>query len=419
MDGSEAAANGRTAVDAGTVCPMFVGGRFEPHGGVSVTQPVESERPDIAQRLGEMAATSELLAGTDDLAEVLRRLAGRAREVTEADYAAISTFDEEGKLNRFVYIGVSEDLARRLGSPPTGRGLLGELVRHELPIRRDDVKAHAAYTGWPDGHPDMGPFLGVPIRAGGRTIGSLYMTRERAREPFSESDELAASMLGLQAAVSLANALARERSGRIALLEERVRIAQDLHDWTIQSLYALGLEADALANDAEMPPNVRETFVGRVEHINDLIRGVRQYITNLEAQSPVTQPELSRDLAYILRDLVPPGVDVVFNISAPALQELSSREMEDLISIAREAVSNAVRHGQPTKIAVDLRQSEDATALTVQDNGVGFEVHAVARGLGTVTMQTRAQRLGAEITVLSIPGMGTTVRTTLPRNTDD
>ncbi|MEX1104291.1 MAG: ATP-binding protein, partial [Dehalococcoidia bacterium] len=207
-----------------------------------------------------------------------------------------------------------------------------------------------------------------------------------------------------------------ERYGRIALLEERVRIAQDLHDWTIQSLYALGLEADALANDPELPQNLRETFASRVGHINDLIRGVRQYITSLEAQAPATHPELSRDLAFVLRDLVPAGIDIVFNISAPALQELSSRETEDLISIAREAISNAVRHGQPTKIAVDLRQSESDTALTVQDNGVGFEVHTVGRGLGTVTMQTRAQRLGAEISVQSIPGMGTTVRTTLPRN---
>ncbi len=82
-------------------------------------------------------------------------------------------------------------------------------------------------------------------------------------------------------------------------------------------------------------------------------------------------------------------------------------------------MSNAVRHGQPTKIAVDLRQSEFDTALTVQDNGVGFDVNAVGRGLGTVTMHTRAQRLSAEIVILSVPGMGSTVRTTLPRRTSE
>jgi two-component system vancomycin resistance sensor histidine kinase VraS len=116
---------------------------------------------------------------------------------------------------------------------------------------------------------------------------------------------------------------------------------------------------------------------------------------------------------------VPSGVNVVFNISAPAMQELSSREVEDLISIAREAISNAIRHGQPTKVAVDLRQSEAFTALTVQDNGSGYDVNLVGRGLGTITMQTRAERLGATLSVLSVPGMGTTVQTTLPRSGDE
>lgn len=384
-----------------------------------MTLPDGSEQVDVRGRLAEMSVTSELLAGTGDLGEVLRRLAARAREVTDADYAAISTFDEEGKLNRFVYIGIDEHLALRLGSPPSGRGLLGDLARHERPIRLANLTEHPSYTGWPEGHPDMGPFLGAPIRAGGTTIGSLYMTRERARNAFSESDELAALVLALQAAVSLANALARERSGRITLLEERVRIAQDLHDWTIQSLYALGLEADALSANLELPEPVRDTFASRVSRINELIRGVRQYITTLEAESPASHPELSRDLGFVLRDLVPQGVDVVFNISAPALQELSAREIEDLLSIAREAISNAIRHGQPTKIAVDLRQSEFDTALTVQDNGAGFDLNVVGRGLGTVTMQTRAQRMGAQLSVVSVPGMGTTVRATLPRSVEE
>jgi signal transduction histidine kinase len=363
-----------------------------------------------------MAATSELLAGTEDLGEVLRRLAARARDVTDADFAAISTFDTDGKLIRFVYVGMDEGVARRLGTPPVGRGLLGELARHEAPFRLDDLTQHETYTGWPEGHPDMGPFLGAPIRAGGATIGSLYMTRDRGRESFSEADELAALILSLQAAVSLANALARDRNGRIALLEERVRIAQDLHDWTIQSLYALGLEADALSNDPGLSEDVRQAFSERVVRINELIAGVRQYITSLEAEVPTSPPQLSRDLAFVLRQLVPDGIDVVFNLSAPALQGFSARAIEDLVSIAREAISNAIRHGQPTKIAVDLRQTDDDMALTIQDNGVGFETNTMRKGLGTVTMQTRAQRMGAQLTVLSIVGMGTTIRIAIPRD---
>lgn len=207
----------------------------------------------VLSSLSEMAVTSELLAGSADLTEILQRLAQRAREVTAADYAAISTFDDEGILTRFIYTGIDDESARRLGDPPKGRGLLGELANCERPLRLAHLHAHPTATGWPAGHPDMDAFLGVPIRAGGRAIGSLYMTRIRGAAEFSEADEVAAAVLSLQAAVSLASALARERNSRLFLLEERARIAHDLHDGTIQTLYALGLECDSLAHREDFP----------------------------------------------------------------------------------------------------------------------------------------------------------------------
>lgn len=373
----------------------------------------------IVQRLDEMAETGDMLAQSEDLAEVLQGLAGRARAVTNADYAAIATFDDDGKLTRFIYAGIDEAAAQKLGHPPQGRGLLGELANHSRPIRLDDLKKHPASSGWPPGHPDMVAFLGVPIRAGGRTISSLYMTRIRGSEPFSESDELAAALLALQAGVSVASALARERSGRVFLLEERARIAHDLHDGTIQSLYALGLELDMNANRPGMPEEVSDTLRTGIDRINDLIADIRGYIVMLEAESPLAQPELARDLAFVIRQIVPPGIDTVVNITAAALQELGARESEDLLYIAREALSNAVRHGGPTKVAIDLRQTADETALTIQDNGIGFDTANVRTGLGTVTMRTRTDRLGGNLSVLGIPGMGTTVRVSLPRREDD
>ncbi|MCL6644732.1 MAG: GAF domain-containing protein, partial [Dehalococcoidia bacterium] len=147
--------------------------------------------PGSFERLSEMAVTSELLASSEDLSEILHRLADRAREVTGAEYAAISTFDEEGVLTRFIYSGVSDEQARRLGDPPRGRGLLGHLATCDRPIRLDDLRASPHFTGWPPGHPDMTRFLGVPIRAGGRAIGSLYMARGADRPPFTAEDEVA------------------------------------------------------------------------------------------------------------------------------------------------------------------------------------------------------------------------------------
>jgi signal transduction histidine kinase len=98
------------------------------------------------------------------------------------------------------------------------------------------------------------------------------------------------------------------------------------------------------------------------------------------------------------------------------LQDLAAREVEDLLLISREALSNAVHHGEPTKIAVDLRKTDEGVALTIQDNGVGFNPATARRGLGTITMHTRATRMQAELTVMSIPGMGTTVRVVRAQN---
>lgn len=374
---------------------------------------------ELARRLAEMAVTSDLLATSADLSDILQRLALRAREVTNAEYSAISTFDEHGKLTRFVYTGIDDSIARRLGNPPAGHGLLGELAQRDRPLRLDDLTRHPSSVGWPAGHPDMTVFLGVPIRGGGRTIGSLYMTRTAGQSPFTDEDEAAAVILAMQAAISVSSALARERSGRLFLLEERERIAHDLHDGTIQSLYALGLEFDVLSQREGYPEEVQDALGLGVQRINDLIAEIRDYIQMLEARAPESSPELARDLAFVVRQLVPAGIDTVVNITAAALQELTSRDSEDLLYIAREALSNAVRHGAPTKVAIDLRQTPDETWLTVQDNGVGFDTANARQGLGTVTMRTRAERLGGALTVLGIPGMGTTVRVTIPRRYDD
>ncbi len=361
-----------------------------------------------------MVETAELLGQPGDIGEVLHRLALRAKEVTGSEFAAIGIFDESLELERFVYVGIDEALARRLGHPPAGRGLLGTLARQPGPLRLEDLTTHPDSAGWPAEHPPMCAFLGVPMRAGGRVIGSIYVTRSRGAEPFTASDELAAALLALQIAGSVWAALAQERSGRLALLEERIRIAHDLHDGTIQSLYAIGLQLDS-SSELAIAPGVKQALADGVDQINGVIRDMRAYIAMLESSQATSQPELSRDLAHVVRQMVPSGIDTVINISAAALQEIGTREAEDLIYIAREALSNAVRHGAATKIAVDLRQSATETALTIQDNGAGFNADAVQPGLGSVTMRTRAERIGASLAIVGIPGMGTTVRVSFPR----
>jgi signal transduction histidine kinase len=362
----------------------------------------------------EMASTSNAVAGVEDLAEILQRLAARARELVGADYAAVSTFDGSGVLTRFVHVGIDDAVARKLGSPPVGRGLLGDLAQRHRPLRLDDLQADNAFTGWPGVHPDMCAFLGVPIVALGQTIGSLYMTRMRGKPAFTDVEETAASIMALQIVATISTALARSAQSRMVRLQEREQIAHDLHDGTIQALYALGLEAD-LRLQTCATEETRDALSDVITRVNGIIRDIRSYISMLEAGTPKSAPELVPDLSFVIRQIVPSGVDVVSNVNAPALQELDARDVEDLVYIAREALSNAIRHGKPTKVAVDLRQSAEYTILTVQDNGVGFDTEVATPNMGTITLRTRAERLGAELTIVSVPGLGTTVRVQLPR----
>ena len=366
---------------------------------------------DLVQWLhAEMENTNRLLSEREGLREILRGLASRAREVTGADFAAIALFDDEPLLHRFTQVGMDDETARRMGEPPVGKGLLGVLAESPGPVRIENLQDHPSFSGWPDGHPDMRAFLGVPVRAS-EVAGAFYLTRLPGRGLFSDRDELAVSTLALQAAVSLAYAASNERSGRIALLEERVRIAHDLHDGTIQSLYALGLELETSAQGLEAP--AREELAVCVERINALIREIRDYISALGAPTPRSQPDLARDIPFVVQQLVPEGVDTIVNISAAA-HRLRARDVEDLVYIAREAVSNAVRHGSPSKIAIDVRESASGVTLTVQDNGTGFDPATAREGMGSISMRSRAGHLSAELGVESIPGMGATVRLRVP-----
>jgi signal transduction histidine kinase len=124
--------------------------------------------------------------------------------------------------------------------------------------------------------------------------------------------------------------------------------------------------------------------------IEDLIDDMQQYIGMLEVDEPRSEPNLARDLPFVIRQFVPAGIGTVLNLTAIG-HDIGGRAAEDLLHIAREALSNAARHGRPSKIAVDVRRSKDEISLTIQDDGIGFDPATVRAGLGTTVMRTRTE----------------------------
>jgi GAF domain-containing protein len=144
--------------------------------------------------------------------------------VTAAKYAALGVLDKDRQeLERFVTVGISDEVQRVIGETPRGRGVLGVLIRDPRPLRLTDVTAHPHSSGFPAGHPPMHSFLGVPIIIRGRAWGNLYLTEKRIGE-FTEADEYAATVLATWAAIAVDHArLLADATEREGNLEDAVR----------------------------------------------------------------------------------------------------------------------------------------------------------------------------------------------------
>lgn len=186
------------------------------------------------------------------LEETLEHLITGAARLVGARYAAIGVVDEHrpGRLALFVHTGMPEELVRRLGHPPVGRGLLGSMLLRTEALRLRDLREHPDFTGFPPGHPPMGSFLGVPVRAHGETYGHLYLTEKLDAAEFSVEDERAAALL---AATSAAKIVQTRRYGaertRAAWLDATVSLTSTLvgSDDPLEALGAVCSRARSVA----------------------------------------------------------------------------------------------------------------------------------------------------------------------------
>src|SRR5829696_4829659 len=207
------------------------------------------------------------LAAEREVEPVLQQLVHAARELGGARYAALGVPDGEGAFARFITSGMSEQLIEAMGPLPRTHGLLGAMLESPETYRIEDIHADPRFRGWwPKAHPDMRSFLGVPVVARGRVIGAVYLTEKLGGGSFTVEDERLIGLLAAHAAIAIENARLHERSRELSIVEERNRLARELHDSVTQRLFgvALGVESacELLARDsaaaAEELARVRE-----------------------------------------------------------------------------------------------------------------------------------------------------------------
>jgi two-component system, NarL family, sensor histidine kinase DevS len=163
-------------------------------------------RQQLEERLVALHRASLELVKDVSLETLLERIATVALEQVNARYAALGVLDEDGKLTRFIHVGMTPEQIRHMPHPPEGRGLIGAVIDSEFPIRVPEISEHPRAVGFPARHPRMHSFLGVPIRAGDKPLGQIYLTDKIGAAEFTQDDEGIIEMLGTYAAVAIHNA---------------------------------------------------------------------------------------------------------------------------------------------------------------------------------------------------------------------
>ena len=360
-----------------------------------------------------MTITAELA-----IDRVLQRIVDLSRSLVGAQYAALGVPTASGTaLERFVTSGMTSQEIAQIGHLPTGKGLLGLLLREPKPLRVRRLTDDPRSSGVCDGHPRMTSFLGVPILFKGKLVGNLYLTDKIGADEFSEQDEHLITMLAAQAAIAIENANLYKQVQRLAVLEERERIAMDLHDGIIQSIYGVGLmlEYAGLMFD-EQPEAAHQRLQDSIGALNEVIRDIRNYILDLRPQR-FQNKNLSAGLVDLVRAFKANTLIIVDVQTADrADADLTPEQSVGLFHIAQEALANVAKHARARNVTMNLRRESAQVILSIQDNGRGFEASTVKAytGHGLQNMQERARALNAQLHIDSTPGQGTLIEVKLP-----
>jgi signal transduction histidine kinase len=346
---------------------------------------------------------------------ILRRLVEAARELVAARYAALGIPDERGGFTQFITAGMSEELIAAMGPLPRTHGLLGAMLESDVPYRTPDIRRDPRFRGWwPAAHPDMRSFLGVPITSRSGVVGAFYLTDKVGGGEFDEGDQALIEMFAAHAAVAIENARLYERSRTLSIVEERTRLARDLHDSVTHQLFGLVLAAESADALLERDPRAARDQLARLRELaRTAMEELRSAIFALRPPALEDEglEETLRKHVDLLRRVH--GRDIAF--AGNGVSPLGPAADAEVFRIAQEALQNALRHADAERLTVTLDASGGSVTLVVRDDGTGFdEAAGRSRGLGLTSMEERARLVGGRLGIDTAQGAGTTVTLEVP-----
>ncbi len=373
------------------------------------------QQPSSVQIYDALDTATRAIAGLRSVDEVLQIIVDQVRPLVGARYAALGTVDGRGVIERFITSGMDAATRARIGPLPRGHGFLGLIIRENRSFRIPDIAQDPRRHGFPPNHPPMHGFLGVPVSVRGRSVGNLYLTDKADGREFSQADQDLVETFARHAAIAIENARLHEQIQRLAVVDERERISKDLHDGIVQSIYAVGLSLEDVAElMAEDPSEVVRRVERAIDSLHLAIRDIRNFIFGLRPEL-LSGTTLMGGLAAIVEE---------FRHNSMIDVELQAGEFEHeptpdatahLLGIVNEALSNIARHSGASRASIVTTDDDHGLRLSVTDNGRGFDP-SVAASLGhqgLANMRSRAVGIGATIDIDSGTA-GTTVLVILP-----
>jgi len=351
--------------------------------------------------------------------DVLQVIVRSARSLVGARYAALGVPDEGDSFAEFVVDGISPAEQRAIGPLPRRHGMLGVLLDEGKPERLADIRADPRFEGWPAAHPRMSHFLGVPVRDGDQILGIIFAANKTsaaaAGHGFTDRDEEILSLFAAHAAIALTNARLYERSRELSVMQERSRLARELHDAVTQKLFGIRAHARAAAVLADRTPLDPERVKAEIEAVGTLgkqahaeLRAVIDGLAPPDLEAAGLADSLRRYAVLAGRAY---GIPVTF--TAAEVPALGVRTETALYRVAQEALHNALRHSGAGRVSVRLSRTPRRVAVEVRDDGHGFAAEAPSGGVGLASMRQRASSVGGALTIRS-GRRGTVVRMAVP-----
>ncbi len=381
------------------------------HAQLNAANTELKRRRDVLQGLWDATG---VVASLPDVDTILQRIVDVSRSLFDAEYAALAVLTDstDPQIRQFITSGMSEAVRCQIGQLPTGRGLLGEVIRTKRVMRLEEIREHPASIGFPLHHPAMDSFLGVPLLYRSSVVGHLYLTNKVGG--FTSQDEMLAELFARQAAMVISNARLYQDRETWATVAERERIGRELHDGVLQTLYGLTLSLEYLLDAETTLSQAAEGELHRItETLSLTMTDIRMYIQSL-GTTPV-------DLKLALTDMLKRSGgmdDLRWDFRNNEYLVLKPEVVHDLVLSVQEAVSNARRHGESKSVTIGWDTTDFEYQLWIQDEGRGFDDSMEWGGqhYGLVNMRRRMESWDGVMDISSQVGLGTLVMFRLPKS---